>query len=213
MTDGPRTARPESPVVVRTAYSGRAVEYADLLGSMASVHPSDLQLVSSWADRIDGRALDAGCGPGHWTAYLASRGLDVRGIDLVPEFIEHARIHHPGARFDLGSLDALDAETGSVGGVLAWYSLIHHHPDTIGVPLTEFARVLRTGGELLIGCFVGASVEAFDHAVVTAYRWPVMELAERVRRAGFDIAETHTRTSLDQRPHGAILARRADAVR
>ncbi|WP_342450798.1 class I SAM-dependent methyltransferase [Plantibacter sp. CFBP 8798] len=213
MTDGPRTARPASPVVVRTAYSGRAVEYADLLGSMASVHPSDLQLVTSWADRIDGRALDAGCGPGHWTAYLASRGLDIRGVDLVPECIAYARTEHPETRFDLGSLDALDAETGSVGGVLAWYSLIHHRPDTIDASLADFARVLRPGGELLIGCFEGPAVEAFDHAVVTAYRWPVMELAERVRRAGFEVVETHTRTSLDQRPHGAVLARRADAVR
>ncbi|OII39385.1 class I SAM-dependent methyltransferase [Plantibacter sp. MMLR14_011] len=198
---------------VRDAYARRSAEYVKLLGTMASVHPSDRQLVTSWADRIIGPALDAGCGPGHWTAYLTSRGLDIRGIDLVPEFIAHARAEHPETRFDLGSLDTLDAETGSVGGVLAWYSLIHHRPDTIETPLAEFARVLRPGGGLLIGCFEGPSVEAFDHAVATAYRWPIAELAERVRRAGFEVIETHTRTSLDQRPHGAILARRADAVR
>lgn len=193
---------------VRDAYARRSAEYAKLLGTMASVHPSDRQLVTSWADRITGPALDAGCGPGHWTAYLASRGLDVRGIDLVPEFIAYARAEHPETRFDLGSVDTLDAETGSVGGVLAWYSLIHHRPDTIDASLAEFARVLRPGGELLIGCFEGPAVEAFDHAVLTAYRWPVMELADHVRRAGFEVIETHTRTSLDQRPHGAILATR-----
>ncbi|NUJ88594.1 class I SAM-dependent methyltransferase [Plantibacter sp. MCCC 1A11337] len=198
---------------VRDAYARRSTEYVKLLGTMASVHPSDRQLVTSWADRIIGPALDAGCGPGHWTAYLSSRGLDIRGIDLVPEFIAHARAEHPETRFDLGSLDTLDAETGSVGGVLAWYSLIHHRPDTIETPLAEFARVLRPGGGLLIGCFEGPTVEAFDHAVATAYRWPIAELAEHVRRAGFEVIETHTRTSLDQRPHGAILARRADPVR
>lgn len=198
----------ESMSTVRDAYAGRSAEYAKLLGTMASVHPSDRQLVTSWADRIAGPALDAGCGPGHWTAYLASRGLDIRGIDLVPEFIAHARAEHPEIRFDLGSLDTLDAETGSVGGVLAWYSLIHHRPDTIDTSLAEFARVLRPGGGLLIGCFEGPSVEAFDHAVVTAYHWPTTELAEHVRRAGFEVIETHTRTSLDQRPHGAILATR-----
>ncbi|ROR80468.1 Ubiquinone/menaquinone biosynthesis C-methylase UbiE [Plantibacter flavus] len=198
---------------VRDAYARRSAEYAKLLGTMASVHPSDRQLVTSWADRIIGPALDAGCGPGHWTAYLASRGLDIRGVDLVPEFVAYARAEHPETRFDLGSLDTLDAETGTEGGVLAWYSLIHHRPDTIETPLAEFGRVLRPGGELLIGCFEGPSVESFDHAVVTAYRWPLMELAEQVRRAGFEVIETHTRTSLDQRPHGAILARRADTVR
>lgn len=198
---------------VRDAYGRRSADYANLLGTMTSVHPSDRRLVTSWADRIIGPALDAGCGPGHCTAYLASRGLDIRGIDLVPEFIAHARAEHPETRFDLGSLDTLDAETDSVGGVLAWYSLIHHRPETIETPLAEFARVLRLGGALLIGCFEGPAVEAFDHAVVTAYRWPLDELREHVRRAGFAVIETHTRTSLDHRPHGAILARRADAVR
>jgi SAM-dependent methyltransferase len=195
--------------IIGDAYTDRAAEYADVLGSMASVHPSDAQLVTSWGDRITGPAIDAGCGPGHWTAHLAARGLDIRGIDLVPDFIEHARAHHPDARFDLGSVDALDAESGSVGGVLAWYSLIHHDPETIGTPLAEFARVLRPGGELLIGCFEGPTVEAFDHAVVTAYRWPLAELSERLRGTGFEVVETHSRTSLDHRPHGAILARRS----
>jgi SAM-dependent methyltransferase len=195
--------------IVGDAYTDRAAEYADVLGSMASVHPSDVQLVTSWGDRITGPAIDAGCGPGHWTAHLAARGLDIRGIDLVPDFIEHARAHHPETRFDLGSVDALDADTGSVGGVLAWYSLIHHDPETIGTPLAEFARVLRPGGELLIGCFEGSTVEAFDHAVVTAYRWPLAELNERLRGTGFEVVETYSRTSLDHRPHGAILARRS----
>lgn len=194
---------------MRAAYTRRAAEYADVLGSMTSVHPSDVQLVTSWADRITGPAIDAGCGPGHWTAHLAARGLDIRGIDLVPDFVEHARTHHPETRFDLGSVDTLDAETGSVGGVLAWYSLIHHDPETIGMPLAEFARVLRPGGELLLGCFEGPAVEPFDHAVVTAYRWPLAILGKRLQDAGFEIVETHSRTSLDHRPHGAILARRS----
>lgn len=65
---------------MRAAYTRRAAEYADVLGSMTSVHPSDVQLVTSWADRITGPAIDAGCGPGHWTAHLAARGLDILSL-------------------------------------------------------------------------------------------------------------------------------------
>jgi hypothetical protein len=54
----------------RVAYSGRATEYIDLLGSMSSVHPSDLQIVSTWAGDVHGNLIDAGCGPGHWTNFL-----------------------------------------------------------------------------------------------------------------------------------------------
>ncbi|POH62612.1 hypothetical protein C3B61_17385 [Cryobacterium zongtaii] len=52
---------------ITTAYALRATEYAEQLGSMTSVHPLDLQLVTGWADRLDGPVIDAGCGPGHWT--------------------------------------------------------------------------------------------------------------------------------------------------
>jgi hypothetical protein len=39
---------------VTSAYSERAVQYAEQLGSMTSVHPADLQFVSAWAERLTG---------------------------------------------------------------------------------------------------------------------------------------------------------------
>ncbi|WP_413600252.1 class I SAM-dependent methyltransferase [Curtobacterium sp. Curtsp57] len=197
---------------VEASYGGRAAEYIGLLGSMTSVHPADEHLVTTWARGIDGPIIDAGCGPGHWTAHLAERGCEVHGVDQVPGFIEHARAAHPGPMFGVGSIDALPDAEGSHAGVLAWYSLIHHEPATIRRPLGEFARVLRPGGGLLVGFFVGQRVEAFDHAVVTAYRWSPEALSAALRSAGFDVLETHTRTGPADgpRPHGAIVARRRD---
>jgi len=100
-------------------------------------------------------------------------------------------------------------ETGTVGGVLAWYSLIHCEPDAIQASLREFARVLRPGSDLLLGFFEGPTVEKFEHVVIAAYRWPVGELCDKLRAVGFDVIETHTRLGPGHRPHGAILARRA----
>ena len=192
------------------AYSRRAVEYADLFGSMTAVHPSDRQLVDTWADAVDGPVIDAGCGPGHWTNYLVQRGTVASGVDLSPAFIAHARAHYPGVSFEIGNVDALGATTGSLGGLLSWYSLIHHEPSTIEVPLTEFARVLGPGVGLLLGFFEGAEIEKFDHAVLDAYKWPVTELSRELCAAGFDVIETHRRTGASERrrPHGAIMARR-----
>lgn len=196
------------PNAVTAAYTNRAAEYTDLLGTVDAMHPADQHLITSWAEGVTGAVIDAGCGPGHWTDHLAQRGTDIRGIDLVPEFVTHASRTYPSTRFDIGSVDELDIPTASLGGVLAWYSLIHHAPETIDTPLAEFARVLRPGGALLLGCFEGPAVEAFDHAVVTAYRWPMAELGARLESADFEIVETHTRTGDGHRPHGAILARR-----
>ncbi|MGG7510623.1 class I SAM-dependent methyltransferase [Plantibacter sp. YIM 135249] len=189
------------------AYSRRAAEYIEHLGSMAAVHPVDRQLVLTWASQIDGEIIDAGCGPGHWTSFLVEQGHDARGVDQVPEFVTHATRTHPGVDFTLGSLDALDASTRSVAGVLSWFSLIHHEPETVRVPLREFSRVLNPGGTLLVGFFEGSAVEKFAHAVTPAYRWSVDDFGAELSAAGFEVVESHIRRIAGQRPVAAIVAR------
>ena len=193
--------------LVSSAYAQRSSEYIALLGSMSSVHPSDRQIVTTWAQHLEGAVVDAGCGPGQWTDYLCEIGVDARGVDQVPEFIERARAEYPGRSFSLDSLESLDAAAGALGGVLSWYSLIHHEPGTIDVPLREFRRALRAGGGLLIGFFSLPALEPFDHKVTTAYRWPIGELSERVQAAGFEVVETHERMTAGKRPEAALEAR------
>ena len=190
------------------AYEARAAEYTELLGSMSAVHPSDRQIIESWAARFDGDVLDAGCGPGHWTDFLNGLGVRARGIDLVPGFIAHARAAYPSIRFDIGSIDDVDEPAGALGGVLSWFSTIHCEPDRIARPLAEFARVLRPGGSLALGFFHGAAVEPFDHAVTRAYRWPADQLSAVLDAVGFDVIETHTRDTHGQRPVGTMICER-----
>lgn len=197
---------------VTEAYSRRAAEYTQLLGSMEAVHTSDRQLIDSWADTLAGPVLDAGCGPGHWTHHLAGRGLDVRGIDLVPAFVEHARQSYPDVPFRIGSIDAIEEADGPLGGVLSWYSTIHHHPSRIAATFDEFARVLRPGGGLVVGFFDGPVLEAFDHAVTPAYRWPPEELERLLTASGFTVSEIRTRADQGQRSVGAIVAELRSAL-
>ena len=196
------------PSDVEAAYSGRAADYIEQLSSISSVHPSDLQLVTSWAAQTGGPLLDAGCGPGHWTAYLTAQGHEVRGVDQVGSFVDHARRTYPDVAFEQRSFDTLPDSAGSIGGILAWYSLIHHEPSAMRPALEEFVRVLQPGGTLLVGFFISDAVEPFDHAVITAYRWPPEALANELRAVGFEVIETHTRIGRHPkpRPHGAILA-------
>jgi len=86
---------------IRRAYGDLAPQYIDLFGSAARVHDDDLELITRHLSCRSGVVLDVGCGPGHLAAHLSSRELDVIGIDMVPEFIEHATRTHPEVRYAL----------------------------------------------------------------------------------------------------------------
>ena len=193
---------------VREAYSARAAEYISRFGSIEAAAEQDREYVLAWARGVNGRIIDVGCGPGQWTSYLHESGVDIEGVDPVAEFINDARQRYPRVDYRIGDADRLGVEDASLGGLLAWFSLIHHEPDEMGEVLTEFARCVRPGGGLAIGFFEAAELAAFDHAVTTAYFWPVGLLSSRVERAGFVIADLHRRTDPETRPQGAIIAQR-----
>lgn len=192
--------------LVREAYRARAAEYIAQLGDIGDAAELDRQSILAWAQRIEGPIVDVGCGPGQWTNYLNENGLEVVGVDPVPEFVDHARNRYPGVAYRIGEAGQLAVADGALGGVLAWYSLIHTDPTDLGPILAEFARSLRPGGGLLIGFVTGPELAKFDHAVATAYSWPIEALAARVRAAGFQIIDTQSRTDAGARPHGAIVA-------
>jgi SAM-dependent methyltransferase len=192
---------------VRQAYTSVAELYIGLFGTSHQVHADDLAFIARHLASRPGTVLDLGCGPGHLSGYLRSLGVDATGIDMVPEFIAHAQAAHPSVEFQLGSMERLDVANHSVAGILAWYSLIHLPPQNLDGVLTEFRRAMAPSGTLVLGLFDGDEVAAFDHKVVTAYRWPVDEISERLTRAGFTEVERLQRPSEgNHRPHAAIAA-------
>lgn len=197
---------------VRAAYQARSTEYTDAVGRIDHVAAEDLDLVASWARGLNGLVLDVGCGPGQWTHFLTRLGVSAAGIDPVPEFVESARATYPGSSYRLGRAEDLGVAKGSLGGVLAWYSLIHTEPERIGGALDEIARCLRPGGGLAVGFFAGPKLRPFDHAVVTAYCWPIESMVATIEAAGFDVAHTESRTDRPARTHAAILAIRRRAA-
>ena len=190
---------------VWSAYSARAEEYAQALGHMAVTAEEDRRLIARWARGVQGRIVDLGCGPGHWTAYLHGLGLEVEGVDPVEGFIEIARAQHPHVTYRQGSSGCLPAS--SYGAVLAWYSLIHIPPQDLPGTLTSLGGSLKPQGSLLIGFFAGDRVEEFPHAVAPAYYWPPQELASLLERSGFNVLDVERRRVTGARDHSSISCR------
>ncbi|WP_311878438.1 class I SAM-dependent DNA methyltransferase [Microbacterium forte] len=197
---------------IGSAYDARAAEYVELAGAIEQMDARDAAVIAAWRDATPGRLLDAGCGPGHWTEFLGTGGREARGVDLSAEFIATARTRHPDVPFDLGTFRDLPLDGGSVGGILAWYSLIHTPPADLPEILAEFGRVLAPGGSILIGFFDGEPRESFAHAVAPAFFWSADALAELLADAGFAVVSRETRGreqgEISARPHGSLVARR-----
>jgi ubiquinone/menaquinone biosynthesis C-methylase UbiE len=193
-------------LVVQNAYATRAAEYTALFGSTGAAHEQDQRLIAGWAKSLRGSAIDAGCGPGHWTAFLANHGIEVEGVDLVPFFIEQARRRFPSARFRVATLRALEVPDGHLAGILAWYSLIHFEPAELPLILGQFARCTKPGGSVLLGFFDGPAGEPFPHAVTAACSWSVDAMSQHLAAAGFEVHEAHVRNEPEGRPHAAIIA-------
>ncbi|MYV65571.1 methyltransferase domain-containing protein, partial [Streptomyces sp. SID2131] len=142
-------------------------------------------------------------------------GAEAFGVDLSPGMIAVAREAHPGLRFEVGSMTALDLPDASLGGVLSWYSTVHMPEDELTVSFAEFHRVLAPGGWLLIAFKVGDErvrlERAYGHEVaLDVYRRSPDRIAELLAGAGLVESARLVREPdpREKSPQGFLLARR-----
>ena len=139
---------------VRAAYDAVASDYATHLPDTRAEAAVDLAMVDAFADIVGSKGgapvLDAGCGAGRMTRYLAERGTRVAGVDLSPAMVAIARRTHPDLAFAAGSLTDLPFRDDRFAGVLLWYSIIHTPTAGLGRVFSEVTRVLQPGGHVLV---------------------------------------------------------------
>jgi len=146
---------------VRATYGGVAASYARELSDELDGLPFERWLLDRVAVAArDLPVMDAGCGPGHVTAYLAAAGADAQGLDLSPEMVVEAQRRHPDVGYEVGDLRRLMRPAAAVGwgAVLGWYSLIHLAASELPGAVAALARPLASGGLLVLGLHVGDDV-------------------------------------------------------
>jgi len=151
--------------LVRSSYDAVATGYADALVEELRTLPFETWLLDRVvAQAAGGPVVDAGCGPGHVTAYLADAGADAVGIDLTPGMVAEARRRFPDGRYEVGDLRRLSrpATSAAWAAVLGWYSLIHLAAAELPAAVAALARPLAPGGWLVLAVHAGAEVRHVD---------------------------------------------------
>ncbi|MEW2147474.1 class I SAM-dependent methyltransferase [Micromonospora vinacea] len=202
----------------RASYDTVAESYADLLRNALFNAPYERAVLALFAELArtsgEGPVADIGCGPGRITAYLNSLGVDAFGVDLSPAMIDIARRDHPGLRFEVGSMTALDLTDSSVAGILAWFSLIHIPDDEVPAVMAHFHRVLRPHGALLLAFHVGDEHRLKRQGYgghpmnVYVHRRPPDRVAAWLSDAGFAVEAQMLHRPDDTRRGAFLFARR-----
>ncbi len=156
-------------------------------------------IVALLPDSIQGRVLDAGCGPGRFSQTLLERGAEVLACDVTPEFVDMTRALL-GDRAEVRRADLeqpLDfAPDGAFVGVLC--SLVLDYLEDWRPIMREFARVLQPGGWL---------VASFGHPMMEMHLSPSGNyfLTEQFTMAWKGFGEPYPEITSYRRPLGAAL--------
>lgn len=208
---------------VRAAYDTVAADYAAYLPDTRAEAPLDLAMVDAFAQEVtsggDSSVLDAGCGAGRMSRYLAERGCRVTGVDLSVGMVEMALHDHADLSFTAGSLTELPFPADRFAGVMLWYSIIHTPPHAQARIFEEAARVLRPRGHLLVGFQAGEgtrdvseSYRRFGHDVVLERHLHTPDqVAARLAAAGLhEVCRMVRRPQGSERDDQAFLLAQAD---
>jgi SAM-dependent methyltransferase len=203
----------------RDAYDALSAGHLHVVATDLAGKPVDRAILGVFAEWVRGTGVtavaDVGCGPGRLTGALAELGVAPFGVDLSPEMVAVARRTHPGLRFEVGSMLALDIPDTSLGGVLAHYSIIHVPWEARPGVLAEFRRVLVPGGLLMLSFQIGDDRRHHDRVddltiSLDFHRQRPEDLVALLEGAGFEVRMQAMRApdGNEPTPQGYLLARR-----
>ncbi|HUD19647.1 MAG TPA: methyltransferase domain-containing protein [Patescibacteria group bacterium] len=94
--------------------------------------------------------LDAGCGAGQNAYHMAKKGFRVTGVDLSRNMLAIAKNHYSNCTFVYMDIRRLQFPPNKFNGILSSYSLIHISDTKVSGVLSDFYRILKSGGWVAI---------------------------------------------------------------
>ena len=151
--------------MTRQAYNLAAQKYHDLFHNEMNEKEYDRELLDSFAARFNKDSLicDAGCGPsGHIGRYLFDKEINIVGVDISEKCVELARLNNPDMKFECADISSLPFDHNSFEGLISYYSIINTPKIYVNRIFTEFRRVPKPEGYLLVAVKAGITEGYID---------------------------------------------------
>ena len=183
----------EAYEVTIASYNRVAKGYAQMYFQKDIMH----SYMDSFLGRItSGRQiLDAGCGPGYDTLYMASKGYRVKGIDLAENMIYEAKRISPETPFFVYDIRKDLRTIGHFDGIWCCASLLHLSKKDAVIALRNFFKALKTDGLTFISVKKGKSCEIKEQRMPYGQvqrffsYYQSNELASLLENIGFSVEE------------------------
>lgn len=181
---------------LRSTYDHVAETYETRFVEEPDGKPRDRELLESFASAVADPVVEVGCGPGQIGFYVRQHGRRVFGADFSLSMAGLAANRLDGAVVaDMRALPLAEAE---VGGLVAFYSIIHVRRHEVGAVLREFARVLCPGGRVLFSAHEGQGEVELDEFVGLPVRFAATlfvldELVTASQAAGLEVLKAERR--------------------
>lgn len=149
---------------IEKEYDAIAKEYAEKFCDEHENKPMDREILLRFSQEIGNRrpVWDFGCGPGQTSKYLQNLGVQISGLDLSEKILEQARAKHTGIIFRKGNILELDFHDNSIGGIVAFYAIVHFAEEQVREAFREIFRVLQPGGIFLFTYHIGRQTIHID---------------------------------------------------
>ncbi|MFH1514901.1 MAG: class I SAM-dependent methyltransferase [bacterium] len=151
------------------------------------------------------KILEAGCGMGRWMIYLNDLGYLMHGMDISARAIEKLKSLKPNLNLKVGDITKMPYEDGEFDAVFS-DGVIEHDPEGPEKMLSEMNRVLKSEGIMIVIVPVENFLRRFLHRPLCAiryfilrragrklefeeFRFSVSDIANRVKKSGFEILE------------------------
>lgn len=180
-------------------YDAQAESYSTMMDSEIKrpLYADTLERLQARIANISGAVIDAPCGSGHMLSMYHEqydRARALVGVDLSPQMVAVASERLGDAAeisvADIRQLNSIEAD--SAAAVISHFAL--HHLDVGGVmeALKEWHRVLKVGGQLVIGAWAGTgAIDYGDQEDLVAIKHDPGALEVMLRDLGFGISRSY----------------------